>query len=94
MQPLDLGPHLDPQLGIEIAQRLVEQEQFGIANDGAAHGHALALAARELAGLAVEQMLDLQQFGRPLHGCFALGARHLAASRGQSRCSGCTGMVG
>ena len=27
LQPFELGPHLDPELGIEIGQRLVEQEQ-------------------------------------------------------------------
>ncbi len=78
MQPLDLGAHLDAQLGIEVGQWLIEQEQVRIAHDGAAHGNALALAARELAGLAVEQMLDLQQFGRPLHRRLALCRRHFA----------------
>ena len=45
MQRLDFGAHLRAQLGIEIGQRLVEQEDLGIAHDGAAHGDALTLSA-------------------------------------------------
>ena len=63
MQPLDLGPHVDAQLGIEVGERLVEQEQLGPAHQRAAHGDALALAARKLRGLAVEEMADLQHLG-------------------------------
>ena len=37
------------QRGVEVGQRLVEQEGLGLAHDGAADGDALALAARELA---------------------------------------------
>jgi hypothetical protein len=50
VQRLDLGAHLHAQLGVEIRQRLVEQEHLRIAHDGAAHGDALALAARKLRG--------------------------------------------
>jgi len=35
-----------------------------IANDGAAHGHALTLAAGELAWIAVQQTRKTQNFGR------------------------------
>jgi hypothetical protein len=45
VQLLDLGAHLHPQFGVEIRQRLVEQEHLRIADDGTAHGDALALAA-------------------------------------------------
>ena len=55
MQFLDLGAHGDAQLGIEIRQRLVEQEHLRIAHDGAAHGDALALTAGQLPGITVEQ---------------------------------------
>ena len=41
----DLDAGLDAQLGIEIGERLVEQEDVRIAHDGAADGDALALAA-------------------------------------------------
>ncbi len=37
MQLLDFGAHLRPQLGVEVGQRLVEQEDVRMADDGAAH---------------------------------------------------------
>ena len=61
MQPLDLHAHLDAQLGVQVGQRLVEQEQQRIAHQRASHRHALALPAGELRRLAVQQCLDLQQ---------------------------------
>jgi hypothetical protein len=54
VQVLQLRAQLRAQLGVEVRQRLVEQEHRRLAHDGAAHGDALALAARERAGLAVE----------------------------------------
>ena len=45
VQALDLAPHLVAQLGVEVGQRLVEQEDLRVAHDGAADGDALALAA-------------------------------------------------
>ena len=59
VQLLDLDPHLGAQQRIEVGKRLVEKERLGLAHDGAAHSHALALAAGELARLAFEQVLDL-----------------------------------
>ena len=55
MQRLQLGAHLHAQLGVEVGQRLVEQEHRRLAHDGAAHRHALALAAGELARLALRK---------------------------------------
>ena len=63
MQPLDLDPQLVPELGVQVGQRLVEQEHVGVAHQRPADRHALALAAGELVGTAVEQMLDLQHGG-------------------------------
>ena len=48
VQLLDLGAHLHAQLGVEVGQRLVEQEHLRVAHDRAAHRHALPLAAGEL----------------------------------------------
>ena len=50
----DLEPHLDAERGVEIRQRLVEEEGLRFADDGAADRHPLALAAGELAGPPVE----------------------------------------
>ena len=62
VQFLDLGAHRDAQLGVEVGQRLVEQEHLRVAHDGAAHGDALALAARQLPGIALEQRGQRQDF--------------------------------
>ncbi len=70
---LDLGAHLHAQLGVEIGERLVEQEDLRIAHDRAAHGDALALPAGELARLAVEQFLDVEDAGGLLHALLDLG---------------------
>jgi hypothetical protein len=59
----DLRAHLHPQLGVEVGQRLVHQEHLRLADDRPAHGHALALAARQLLGLAVQQVAELQHVG-------------------------------
>ena len=64
LQRLDLDTHLHAQLGIEIGQRLVEEEDRRLAHDGPAHGDALALAAGKLARLAVEIGLELQHLRR------------------------------
>ncbi len=64
VQFLDLGAHLHAQLGVEVGQRLVEEEHLRIAHDGAAHGDALALAAGELARIALEQLFEAQDARR------------------------------
>ena len=63
MQVADLEPHLHAQRGVEIGERLVEQERLGLAHDRAADRDALALAARELARLAVEIVGQVQRGG-------------------------------
>ena len=63
MHPLDFDAHLHPQLGIEVGKRFIEQKHFGIAHDGAAHRHALALSAGELLWLAFEKRADVEDPG-------------------------------
>ena len=65
-------------LRVEVGQRLVEQEDLRLAHQRAAHRDALALAAGELARLAVEQMIDLQHLRDLAHRRVALGLGHLA----------------
>ena len=60
MQPGDLDPGRDAQRRVEVRQRLVEQEDVGLAHDRAADRHALALAARKIARVAAEQLLEPQ----------------------------------
>jgi hypothetical protein len=75
---LDLGAHLHAQLGVEVGQRLVEQEHLRVAHDGAAHGDALALAAGELARLAVEQRREAEDLGGLGDARVDLGLRRFA----------------
>jgi len=63
VQLLDLGTHVDTKFRVEVGERLVEQEDVRLAHKRAAHGNTLALTAGELAGLAIEQMVDLQEIG-------------------------------
>ncbi len=66
VQLLDLGAHRDAQLGVEIRQRLVEQEDLRVAHDGAAHGDALALAAGKLARIARQERHKAEDLGGAL----------------------------
>ena len=56
----DLDPHLDAEHGVEVGQRLVEEEDLRLADQRPADGDALALAAGELGGLAIEELLELE----------------------------------
>ena len=60
------NPGIDPERRIQIGQRLVEEEDAGLAHDGPADGDPLALAAGELAGLAVQQRRQMQDLGAVL----------------------------
>ncbi|EWS65443.1 hypothetical protein Y695_01300 [Hydrogenophaga sp. T4] len=77
VQFLDLQPGLGAQLGVEVGQRFVEQEDLGLAHDGAAHGHALALTTREFARLARQQVTEFEDAGGLVHTLLDLGNRHL-----------------
>ena len=51
----DLAAHLHTQFGVEVAQRLVEEEHFGLHDQRTRQGDALLLSTAELVGLAVFQ---------------------------------------
>jgi len=63
VQFADLDPHLHAQRRVEVGERLVEQERLGLAHDRPADGDALALAAGELARLAVEIVGEVERRG-------------------------------
>ena len=63
VQPAEHGASVNAELGVQVGQRLVHQEHRRVANDGASNGHALSLPARELLGLAVQQLADPQFVG-------------------------------
>ena len=55
MDALDLGAHLDAQLGVEVGERLVEQQQPRLQHQRAGDRDALLLAAGELRGIALAE---------------------------------------
>jgi hypothetical protein len=58
-----LDAHLHAQAGVQIRQRLIEQEHRRLAHDGAADRHPLPLAAGQGFRRAVQQVRDLQHLG-------------------------------
>ena len=86
-QPL---AQLDAHLGVERAERLVEQQQLGLDREGAREGDALALAARELRRVALaeavelherEQLVDLACAPRPWAPCARSCRRRCCGAR-------------
>ena len=73
MQRLKLDPHLHAQLGVKVGERFVEQEHLRLFHDGPANGDPLALAARQLAGLAVKVGFQLQNAGSIGNPALAVG---------------------
>ena len=61
---LELILHLAPELQIERAQRLIEQQDRGIDDERPRERHALALAARQLMRLAVDHGFETDQAQR------------------------------
>ena len=60
MQARQLQAHLHAQGRVEVGQRFVEQKDLRVAHNRPANRHALALAARELLGLALQQRPQLK----------------------------------
>ena len=59
-QPGDLGAQVRAQLGVQVGQRLVHQEDRRVPGDRPAHRDPLPLAAGQLPGVAVQDLLDAQ----------------------------------
>src|SRR5204863_439791 len=59
LDPLELDLHLLPQLQVERAERLVEEQHLRVVDQGARERDALALAARELNRLALAEARQL-----------------------------------
>ncbi len=77
LQRGDLGSGLHAELRIEVRQGLVHQEHLRLAHDCTAHCHALSLPAGEVGGLAVEQVLEVEDPRRLAHSSRALALAHL-----------------
>jgi hypothetical protein len=67
VQRRDLHPHLEPQLRVEVRERLVEEEDHRLPHDGPPDGHPLPLPARKLPRAAVEKLVDLEELRRRVH---------------------------
>ena len=60
LEPLQLRAHLEAEQRVERGERLVEQERARVADERAPERDPLALAARQLRRLALEQVLDVE----------------------------------
>ena len=62
MQLGDLSTHGNTQLGVQVGQRFVKQENFGLTNDCAAESNTLALTAGQGLGFTGQKMSNVQDF--------------------------------
>ncbi len=69
--------HSDPELRIEVRERLVHQERPRLAHDRPPHRHALPLTPRQLGGLSVEQLRQPEQGGHVVQAAPRLDLRRL-----------------
>ena len=65
MHFLDLGAHLHSKLGIQVRQRLIEQEHLRVPHDRPTHRHPLPLTARQRPRLSVQQRQRYRECERP-----------------------------
>ena len=71
LKPLELVTGVRPQFGVEIGQRLVEQEDLGVAYECSRQCDALPFTAGELPRAAAEQSIDAEQLSSPAGLAFA-----------------------
>ncbi len=64
LDPGHLGPHLHPQLRVEVGQRLVHQERRRVPDDGPAHRDPLPLTTGQVGRLALQVLGQVQDPGR------------------------------
>ena len=74
---LQFRPHFQSQKGIEVRQRLVHQDHVRLHRQGAGHGDALTLTARQFARIAFQQLFDMHQRCHAFDAAGDLGVRHL-----------------
>ena len=78
MQLGQLGTHLRTQLGVQVGQRLVQQEDLRATDDGAAQRNTLTLTTGQSGGLTVEQVLNFKDTGSLVDAALDLVLRGLA----------------
>ena len=65
LDPADLQPGAVAQAGVEVRQRLVEQQQLRAGGDGARQRHALLLSAGQFGRTAVGELAHADDVERP-----------------------------
>src|SRR5918993_1632335 len=80
----DLRPHLHPELGVEVRERLVHKERFRLADYGTTKGHPLPLATGERLRLPVEETLDGENPCGLIHPARDLRLVHLPELEGEA----------
>ena len=78
-----LLPHRDPQVGVQVAQRFIQQEDPRFADDGAAERNPLPLATAQLAGIATEELANAEQPADLLYLGRSLRLWHFAQHQGE-----------
>src|SRR5699024_8290659 len=84
LQGSDLRTGLHAQLGVQVGQRLVHQEDLRLTHDRAAHGHTLTLTTGERLGLAVQVFAQVEDLGRFLHPLADLALVHTRDLQGEA----------
>ena len=84
MQLDDLGAHGGTQLSIQVGQGLVQQEDCRVTNHCTAQSNTLTLTTGQSLGLAIQQVLDLQDLSSLVHTLVDLILRGLAQFQTES----------
>ena len=71
--------------GVEVGERLVEQQELRLLDQGARQRDALLLPARHLGRLALQELLDLNQARRLARPLLGLGRRDSRLKRSGKR---------
>ncbi|MNT10347.1 hypothetical protein D3C72_1451730 [compost metagenome] len=77
LQGTDFLAHFQPQLGVQVGQGLVQQKHLGFDGQRTRNRHALLLAARQLARIAVAQFGHAHHVQHAAYLRVALGLGHL-----------------
>jgi hypothetical protein len=78
VEATDLVAHLLAQVGVEVGERLVQQEHGRLHHDGAREGHPLLLAARQLCRVPVGELTQAHHVEDAGHARAHLVAREAA----------------
>jgi hypothetical protein len=78
LDSLELHAHLLAKLEVEVRERLVEQEKFGVKYDCQLSGRPLLLAARELGRVLTHHVLEAHQTDCRQHAIIDLRLIHFA----------------